>query len=80
MISNVLYNYNPQMYIIMCYYNQTLTSHSSILRVALQTVDSRVNFGALSKVSLYTSAANNMQMNCATACTKVSITEGNCIC
>ena len=62
---------------IMCY---TLTSHSSILRVALQTVDSRSNFRAVSKVSLSASAANNMQMNSATASTKVGITEGNCIC
>ena len=64
----------------MCYFNQTLTSHSSILRVALQTVDSRANFRAVSEVSLSTGAANNMEVYCATASAKVGITESNCIC
>ena len=59
---------------------QTLTSHSSILCVALQTVDIRMSLRAVSKVSLPSSAANIVQMNCATARTKMGITEGNCIC
>ena len=59
---------------------QTLTSHSSILRMALQTVDIRMNLRAVSKVSLPASAANIVQVNCATASTKMGITEGNCIC
>ena len=59
---------------------QTLTSHSSILCMMLQTVDIRTSLRAFSKVSLPSSAANTVQMNCATASTKMGITEGNCIC
>ena len=59
---------------------QTLTSHSSILRVALQTVHTGANFRAVSKVSLSASAANNVQVNCTTTSTKMGITKGNCIC
>ena len=59
---------------------QTLTSHSSILCMTLQTVDIRMSLRAVSKVSLPSSAANIVQMNCATSSTKMGITEGNCIC
>ena len=59
---------------------QTLTSHSSIIWVASQTVDIRVSLRAVSKVSLSASAANNVKIYCANPSTKMGITEGNCIC
>ena len=59
---------------------QTLTSHSSILWMALKTVSKSANFRTISKVSLIANAANNMEMNCSIASTKMGVTEGNCIC
>ena len=59
---------------------QTLTSHSSIYWVALQTVSLWANFMAVSEGCLPPSAANNMKMDWANASTKVGITESNWIC
>ena len=58
---------------------QTLASHSSILKVAISTVDRRAS-RAVDKVSLTTSAGNIVQVDCASASTKMSIAEGYCIC
>ena len=58
---------------------QTLTSHSSILRVAIVTVDRRTS-GTVNEPSLTASAANIIQVDCARASTKVGIAECYCIC
>ena len=58
---------------------QTLTSHSSILQVAISTVDHRVS-RAVSEVGLTACAANIIKVDQASASTEMSTTEGHCIC
>ena len=58
---------------------QTLTSHSSILWVAISTVDRRAS-RTVNQVVFTASAANIIQVDCASASTKMGSNECYCIC
>ena len=58
---------------------QTLTSYSCILWVTTWTADSSAS-RAINQVVLTTSAANIVQVDCASTSTKMGSTESHCIC